>query len=144
MKRRYTQADLSYEAAQVKRQLLGMVRRGELKKLNKQDVFHRIATRPRIGLKSGRILWDEPWVTYLNPWYSTLELAVNDLLTNPNTQMRQTAAGQSGKPNIGNLEQELADLRRMVDVQRRMLDQLRVENEELRLANLSRTNKIDR
>jgi hypothetical protein len=150
MPRRFSLPDLHYEAAQVKRKILNDVRHGRLRKLNKQEIFGLIASRPRINLKSDRVLWEGEPRIYLDAWYTKVVDEVAHILGN----IKATTGGElaEGTParsgislaeQIQELELKVKEQHALIQSQQRMLDTLRVENEKLRLQLLTRHSKID-
>jgi hypothetical protein len=119
---------------------LNDVRKGRLTILSKTAVFTWVAQRPRIGLKSARILWAGPHREYLEGWYRSLEQDVNTIL--------------SERKQIGNLEpatpddehqmvRKIAHLRQLVREYKAAADQLRRENTQLRMVIAQRFGVID-
>ena len=138
----FRRADLTWECAQLKRKILNDVRKGRLTTLSKTTVFTWVAQRPRIGLKSARVLWSGLHRDYLEVWYHALEQEVNSILAD------QKQAGDRGpttpiSEDGQQMARKIAHLNQLVREYKTAVDQLRKENTQLRMIITHRFGVID-
>ncbi|NMP24713.1 hypothetical protein [Sulfobacillus harzensis] len=136
----FRRADLTWECAQLKRKILNDVRRGRLATLTKTTVFTWVAQRPRIGLKSARVLWSGPHRDYLEDWYRSLDQDVNAILAG----QKQTGDPESStREDSQQMARKVAHLNQLVHEYKAAVDQLRRENTQLRMVIAQRFGAID-
>ncbi|MEC0090880.1 hypothetical protein [Paenibacillus macquariensis] len=127
----------------MKRKLLNDAKKGRISRLSKSTVFDLLAARPRIGLKSSRMLWAGSHRDYLEGWFAKLEdeiqiifdtfSAENQFLTRPEELVKDNSL----------LEAKVAHLTQLVVTYREAIDKLRLENVKYRELTIQRFGHID-
>lgn len=139
----FSKSDLSWECSQVKRKLLNDAKKGRLTRLSKSTVFDLIALRPRIGLKSSRMLWAGTYREYLERWYSKLEEEFQSVLNNPSEENPSITRPEELAKDYALLEAKVVHLTQLVNTYREALDKLRIENVKYRELISQRFGHID-
>jgi len=139
----FTRSDLAWECAQVKRKLLNDARKGRINRLSKSSVFDLIAARPRIALKSSRMLWAGIHREYLDSWFAKLEEEINVIVdTPPDIELPIMRTEDLARDNALN-QAKIAHLTQLVNTYKEALDELRLENTKYRELITQRFGHID-
>lgn len=134
--------DLAWECSQVKRKLLNDTRKGRMSSISKSNVFEMIALRPKIGLKSARMLWGGKHRDYLDSWYSKLEEEFHQILK-LSTGKDEMPTSESLIVDNAGLQEKVNHLAHLVATYRQALDILRSENAKFRDLVINRFGRID-
>lgn len=124
----FGKSDLARECSQVKRKLLNDVRKGRLTSLSKSNVFDMIAQRPRIGLKSSRMLWSGIHRDYLETWFVKLSEEVETILSSPSGEENAITSPVELAKEYSELQAKVVHLTQLVSTYKEALDRLREEN----------------
>ncbi|GKS09877.1 hypothetical protein YDYSY3_08770 [Paenibacillus chitinolyticus] len=139
----FTRSDLAWECAQVKRKLLNDARKGRINRLSKSAVFDLIAARPRIDLKSPRMLWASNHREYLDSWFAKLEEEIKVIVDTPSdSELSITRTEDLARDNTL-YQAKIAHLTQLVNTYKEAMDQLRVENTKYRELISQRFGHID-
>ncbi|NQX58582.1 hypothetical protein [Paenibacillus qinlingensis] len=139
----FSNSDLTWECSQVKRKLLNDAKKGRITRVSKSVVFELIAARPRIGLKSSRMLWAGPQREYLESWFVKLEGELQLIFdSHSDADPSQTRSEELSK-NYALLEAKVTHLTDLVATYRDALEKLRIENAKLRELTILRFGHID-
>lgn len=135
-------SDLKYEAGQVKRHFLNEARRGRLDKVNKKEIFLFIAARPKINLRSDRMLWQGEAKEYLDKWFNNLETEIKQVIL-ADEQAAQDSNQEEGIYTSTILQKELDYQKKIVKALKNALDEALSENERLRTKLIEKHGFID-
>lgn len=138
----FTGQDLAWECSQVKRKLLNDARKGRMSSLSKSNVFEMIAFRPKIGLKSARMLWGGKHRDYLDAWYNKLDEEIRQILK-IDTDKKEIPASETHIQDYGGLQEKVSHLNQLVATYKQAIDSLRLENAKLRELAINRFGRID-
>ncbi|NRF94843.1 hypothetical protein HQN89_28540 [Paenibacillus frigoriresistens] len=139
----FTNSDLAWECSQVKRKLLNDAKKGRVSRLSKSAVFDLIAARPRIGLKSSRMLWTGTHSEYLEGWFSKLEEEIQFIFESPSDENPSLTRPEELAKDNALLEAKVTHLTQLVATYREALDKLRLENVKYRELTIQRFGHID-
>lgn len=139
----YTKSDLAWECSQVKRKLLNDARKGRIRRLSKSAVFDLVAVRPRIGLKSSRMLWSGIHRDYLEAWFAKLEGEIEGILDTTSDKDSSKPSPEELAKDYALLEAKVTHLTQLVATYKDALDTLRLENVKYRELISQRFGHID-
>lgn len=139
----FDKRDLAWECSQVKRKLLNDALKGRLISLSKSNVFEMIAQRPRIGLKSARMLWAGPHRDYLDEWFAKVNAEVNSILYSNSGEDTAMISPEELAKEHQELLAKVAYLTHLVNKYKKAMDLLREENTKYRIIVSQRFGKID-
>lgn len=127
----------------MKRKLLNDAKKGRITHISKSVVFELIAARPRIGLKSSRMLWAGPKREYLDSWFVKLEGEIQLIFDSPSDIDPSVSRSEELSKVNALLEAKVTHLTDLVATYREALEKLRVENIKLRELTILRFGHID-
>lgn len=134
--------DLAWECSQVKRKLLNDFRKGRMTSLSKSNIYEMIAFRPKIGLKSARMLWVGKHREYLDAWYGKLEEEIHEILKF-DVEKKEIPTSENLVQEYAGLQEKVSHLTQLVATYKNALDSLRVENAKFRELVINRFGRID-
>lgn len=139
----FTRSDLAWECSQIKRKLLNDARKGRINRLSKSSVFDLIAARPRIDLKSSRMLWAGSHREYLDSWFAKLEEDINDIVNTPSDSEPSLTRTEDLARDNTVYQAKIAHLTQLVNTYKEAMDELRLENTKYRELITQRFGHID-
>ncbi|AIW40112.1 hypothetical protein ACYCS5_27805 [Paenibacillus sp. SEL3] len=139
----FSSSDLAWECAQVKRKLLNDVKKGRLSRLSKSDVYDMIAKRPRIRLKSSRMLWTGSYKEYLEKWFTKLNEEIQLILDSASEGEPTITSPEIVAQEHRELQAKVTHLTQLISTYKDALDELRIENGQYRELISQRFGDID-
>jgi hypothetical protein len=139
----FSSSDLAWECAQVKRKLLNDVKKGRLSRLSKSDVYDMIAKRPRIRLKSSRMLWTGSYKEYLGKWFTKLNEEIQLILDSASEGEPTITSPEIVAQEHRELQAKVTHLTQLISTYKDALDELRIENGQYRELISQRFGDID-
>ncbi|MEK5259982.1 hypothetical protein MHH57_12650 [Paenibacillus sp. FSL H7-0442] len=139
----FSSSDLAWECAQVKRKLLNDVKKGRLSRLSKSDVYDMIAKRPRIRLKSSRMLWTGSYKEYLEKWFTKLNEEIQLILDSASKGEPTITSPEIVAQEHRELQAKVTHLTQLISTYKDALDELRIENGQYRELISQRFGDID-
>lgn len=126
-----------------KRKLLNDVKKGRLSRLSKSDVYDMIAKRPRIRLKSSRMLWTGSYKEYLEKWFTKLNEEIQLILDSASEGEPTITSPEIVAQEHRELQAKVTHLTQLISTYKDALDELRIENGQYRELISQRFGDID-
>lgn len=143
----YDKRQLSVACSKLKTQILKKIEQSQLstEQVTKTFVFNELSKK--LNLTSSSSFWKPSfkYKEYLEDWYSNLDESLKERASKsqPEVEITTTTNKVCSGSNSSNLSKEVKEKNDIIDSLLAAINTLRIENESLRLARLSRLGYID-